>query len=198
MCRCARGLCPSTPGVLGSGPGSVVPVPHRLLRPHPPVSPARGDFAASPLIPHAFAVRERLGDPARPSLLSLPRCPSVPSTLRRWVRGPGPLCWDRDARLPRATSESPPTRPVSASNPRRGYVFRRCIVRVVLRPVSLPGPPDWLQRDGAPWASTPPSEAPCHPRFCRRPSPGTVGSQARGANGKSPLIGTFTRPVRGR
>ena len=47
----------------GSGPGSVVPVPHRLLRPHPPVSPARGDFAASPLIPHAFAVRERLGDP---------------------------------------------------------------------------------------------------------------------------------------
>jgi hypothetical protein len=136
--------------------------------------------------------------PARPSLLSLPRCPYVPSTLRRWVRGPVPLCWDRDARLPRATSESPPTRPVSASNPRRGYVFRRCIVRVMLRPVSLPGPPDWLQQDGAPWAPTPPSEAPCHPRFGRRPSPGAVGSQARGANGKSPLIGTFTRPVRGR
>ena len=62
-CRCARGPCPSTPGVLGSGPGYVVPVHHRLLRPHPPVSPARWDFAAWPLIPSAFAVRERLGDP---------------------------------------------------------------------------------------------------------------------------------------
>ena len=102
--------------------------------------------------------------PARPSLLSLPRFLYVPSTLRRWVRDALPLCWRRATRLPRATSASPPTRPVSASNPRRGYVVRRCIVRVLLRPVSLPGPPDWLQRDGAPWASTPPSEAPCHSR----------------------------------
>src|SRR6266849_7258559 len=55
--------CLSTPGVLGSGSGSVVPIPHRLLRPHPPVSQARGDFTALLLIRRAFAVRERLGDP---------------------------------------------------------------------------------------------------------------------------------------
>ena len=93
--------------------------------------------------------------PARPSLLSLARCPYVPSTLRRWVRGPVPLCGDRDARLPRATTESPPTRPVSASNPRRGMSFRRCIVRVMLRPACLPGPPDWLRREGGHLGSHP-------------------------------------------
>ena len=137
--------------------------------------------------------------PARPSLLSLQRCPYVPSTLRRRVRGPLPLSWRRDTRLPRATTESPPTTPISASNPRRGNVFRRCIVLVMLRPVCLPGPPDWLQRnDGATVAATPPSEVPCHPRFSRRPSLAAAGSQARGANGKSPLVGTCTRPVRDR
>jgi hypothetical protein len=117
--------------------------------------------------------------PARPSLLSLPRCQYVPSTLRRWVRGPLPSCGHRDTRLPRATSESPPTRPASASNTRRGNVFRRCIARVMLRPICLPGPPDWLQRNGAIDAPTPPSEVPCHPCFSRRPSLGAVGSQAR-------------------
>src|SRR3989442_2216667 len=35
----------------------------------------------------------------------------------------------------------------------------------------------------------------CHSRFRRRPSLGAVGSQTRGADGKSPLVGTFTRPV---
>ena len=136
--------------------------------------------------------------PARPSLLSLSPCPYVPSTLRRWVRGPLPLCGRRDTRLPRATTESPPTRPLSASNTRRGNVFRRCIVRVMLRPACLPGPPDWLRRNGARCAPTPPSEAPCHPRCSRRPSPAAAGSQARGANGKSPLVGTCTRPVHDR
>jgi len=134
--------------------------------------------------------------PARPSLLSLSRCPYVPSTLRRWVRGPVPLCWDRDARLPRAMSESPPTRARLCQQYLAGLSFRRCIVRVLLRPICLPGPPDWLRRNGARCAPTPPSEAPCHPRFSRRPSPGAVGSQARGANGESPLVGTCTRPVR--
>src|SRR5213594_3778599 len=56
-----RGL--PTPGVLGSGPSSVVSVHRRVLRAHPPVSPARGDFTALPLIRRAFAVRQRLGDP---------------------------------------------------------------------------------------------------------------------------------------
>ncbi len=55
--------CLSTPGVLGSGPSSVVSVHHSLLRPHPPVSQAHRDFTALRLILDAFAVRERLGDP---------------------------------------------------------------------------------------------------------------------------------------
>ena len=46
-----------------------------------------------------------------------------------------------------------------------GDVFRRCIVRVMLRPVVLPGPPDWLRRVATTSASTSPSEVPCHPRF---------------------------------
>ena len=71
-----------------------------------------GPAAYTPRLRCAGAPRR----PVRPSLLSLPRCPYVPSTLRRRVRGPLPLCGDRDARLPRATTESPPTEPVSASN----------------------------------------------------------------------------------
>ena len=61
--RCAQGLRRATPGVLGSRPSSVVSACHRLLRPHPPVSPAHQDFTAWPLIPGAFAVRARRGDP---------------------------------------------------------------------------------------------------------------------------------------
>jgi hypothetical protein len=82
--RCARGPCPSTPGVLGSGPGCVVPVHHRLLRPHPPVSPARGDFTAQPLMPRAFAVRERLGDPR--DLPYFP-CRAIPTCRRPYAGG---------------------------------------------------------------------------------------------------------------
>ena len=33
----------------------------------------------------------------------------------------------------------------SASNLRRSNLFRRCIVRFMLRPARLPGPPDWLR-----------------------------------------------------
>ena len=139
---------PLYPGVLGSGPSSVVPAHHRVLRPHPPVSPAHRDFAAQPLIRSAFAVRERLGDPQTfptfPIALSLRAVDPTPV-----VPGPVPLYWGRDTRLPRTTTESPPTTPVSASYPRRGYAFRRCIVRVMLRPVGLPGPPDWLRRNGS-------------------------------------------------
>jgi hypothetical protein len=151
-----------------------------------------GPAAYTPRLRCAGAPRR----PARPSLLSLPRCPYVPSTLRRWVRGPPPVvrapryqassCYDRVATHETRLCQQYPT----------GNVFRRCIVRVMLRPVCLPGPPGWLRRNGALCAPTPPSEAPCHPRFSRRPSLDAAGSQARGANGKSPLVGTCTRPVR--
>ena len=82
--REAHGL--STPGVLGSGAGYVVPLPHRLLRPHPPVSPARDDFTALPFIRRDFAVRERRGDPR-----DLPYfCTRAFHTCRRPYAG-GPL-----------------------------------------------------------------------------------------------------------
>jgi hypothetical protein len=43
--------------------GLFCPNPSSLIRPHPSHSQARSDFAAVRLIPSAFAVRERLGDP---------------------------------------------------------------------------------------------------------------------------------------
>jgi len=131
--------------------------------------------------------------PTRPSLLSLACCPPVPPTLPRWVRWPFPLSGRSGTRLPRITSESPPTSPSLPAIP-DGGPFRGCIVRVMLRPVRLPGPPGWLQR-GAGTPYTPPAEVPCHSRFWHWPSPGSAGSQARWANGKSPIVGTFTRQV---
>ncbi len=73
-----------TPGVLGSGPSSVVSVHLSLLRPHPPVSQARGDFTGSPLIRHAFAVRERQGDPR--DVPSFP-CRAFPPCRRPYAGG---------------------------------------------------------------------------------------------------------------
>jgi Crp-like helix-turn-helix protein len=43
--------------------------------------------------------------------------------------------------------------------------------------------------------STRPSEVPVHSRFSRATSPGRAGNEARWANGKSPIVGTCTRPV---
>jgi hypothetical protein len=67
---------PLTPGVLGSGPSSAVSVHRCLLRPHPSVSQARGDFTGWPFIRPAFAVRERRGDPR--DVPSFP-CRAVPA-----------------------------------------------------------------------------------------------------------------------
>ena len=61
--RCTGGSRPPTPGVLRSGPSSVVSVPPRY---YDPIRQSRRHAATSrllPLIRHAFAVRERLGDP---------------------------------------------------------------------------------------------------------------------------------------
>ena len=136
--------------------------------------------------------------PARPSLLSRPCCPCVPSTLRRWVRDALPLCRRRDTRLPRPISESPPTSTRLCQQYPTGLKIsalhrsRHAAARVFARS-------SWLATtrcDHVPRTS--PAEVPCHSRFRRRPSPGSAGSQARGANGKSPLVGTFTRPVHDR
>src|SRR5262245_60974848 len=106
-----EGRRPSTPGVLGSRPSCVVSRPHRLLRPHPPVPPARDDFAAAPFIRHAFAVRARLGDPR-----DLPYfcCLTVQTCRRPYTGGFERLsrcaCAPLDTRLPRFVPESPPTK----------------------------------------------------------------------------------------
>jgi hypothetical protein len=79
--RCSRGLRPSTPGVLGSGPSYVVSVHHCLLLPHPSVPQARCDF----VLPYTQRLR-CAGAPRRPaglSLLSLLCFPCMSPTLPR-------------------------------------------------------------------------------------------------------------------
>ena len=140
-----------TPGVLGSGPSSVVSVHPRVVRPHPPVSQARGDFTAVPLIRRAFAVRERLGDPR--DLPYFP-CRAVHACRRPYAGGSAAPSRCAGTAMPGFLVLSPsrhPRWPVSASNVRRGLNFRRCIVRVMLRPACLPSPPGWLRREAAPW-----------------------------------------------
>jgi hypothetical protein len=152
--RCARGGCLSTPGVLGSDASSAVSRHLCLLRPHRPVPRARDDFTAGPFIRRAFAVRERLGDPRDLPYFS---CRTVCACRRPYAGGSAAssrCLWRSNARLPRFTSESPPTTAVSASNTRRVTRFRRCNVRFMLRPVRLPSPPDWLRPDGV--TGTPP------------------------------------------
>ncbi len=146
--RCASDIRRSTPGVLGSGASCAVSRHPRLLRPHPSVSQARDDFAAVPFIRRAFAVRERLGDPR-----DLPyfRCCPVHTCHRPYAGGFEMLsryCTHRDTRLPRFRSESPPTRARLCQQYPTGVLFRRCIVRFMLRPACLPRPPDWLDTDG--------------------------------------------------
>ncbi len=150
--RCARrwasDIRRSTPGVLGSGASCAVSRHPRLRRPHPSVSQARDDFAAVPFIRRAFAVRERLGDPR-----DLPyfRCCPVHTCHRPYAGGFEMLsryCTHRDTRLPRFRSESPPTRARLCQQYPTGVLFRRCIVRFMLRPACLPRPPDWLDTDG--------------------------------------------------
>jgi len=110
------------------------------------------------------------------------------------VRRALPLYSHDDSRLPRPTKESPPTSP------------------------SLPAMPNGLNSFGAasfslcydlhvclalltgydemkPSALHTPSEVRCHSRFWRCPLPNNAGSQARWANGKFPIVGTFTRLV---
>ena len=128
--------------------------------------------------------------PARPSRLALACCPPVPLTLPRWVRWPLPLSTASDTRLPRMPSESPPTAPALPAL-LTGGPFRGCIVRVRLRPGRLPGPPGWLRRGVLPRLL----RSRVTPALGHGPSPDRAGSQARWANGKSPIVGTSTRLV---
>jgi hypothetical protein len=146
--RCACGSCRTTPGVLGSDASCAVSRPPCLLRPHPPVSQARDDFSAEPVIRRAFAVRERLGDPR-----DLPyfHCRAVHTCHRPYAGGSVTL--SRCSCASRCQASSVAKR-VATHDLRlcqlysTGRAFRRCIVRVRLRPACLPRPPDWLRADG--------------------------------------------------
>jgi hypothetical protein len=145
--------------------------PIRRSRRHAAMSRPSRLYATPSLSGSTSATRETF--PAFPVALSIravdptPVGPRPPPVVRA-PRYQASSCYDRVA-----THEARLCQPCLT-----GIVFRRCIVRVMLRPVCLPGPPGWLRRHGALCAPTPPSEAPCHPRFSRRPSPDAVGSQA--------------------
>lgn len=108
--RCVRGTSLSTPGVLGSGRSYVVSSPPRLLRPHPSVSQARGDFtiiaglyAAPSLCGHAEAAHETF--PTFTAVLSTRAVDPTPVGPNR-----PPVTRRPDARLPQLRRKSPPTK----------------------------------------------------------------------------------------
>ena len=133
--------------------------------------------------------------PAGPSLLLLPCCPDVPSTIRRWAPGAVPLLVRTP--VPGFLALSPsrhPHKPASASNIRRGVLHDAASFALCCGPSICP---DLLT------GSDPMTSRARHPAFCgllsfplsRGPLPCHVGNQAKWANGKSPIVGTFTRPV---
>ena len=184
--REAHGL--PTPGVLGSGPSSVVSVPHRYCD---PIRQSRRHAATSR--PTAYTPRLRCAGaprrPTRPSLLSLPRCPCAPSTLRRWVRGPLPLCRDRDARLPRLITESPPTTARLCQQYPTGFELsalhrsRHAAARMFAQPSGL------ATTRGSPMACIAPAEDRVTPAFdgVRRRAP--LGVRLKGRTGNLPSSG---------
>ena len=121
-CRCARGspLYPRGPWLRHEfcclAPSSLTPTPS--------ASPTgtrqlHGLAGYMPRLRCAGAPRR----PAGPSLLSLPCCPDVPSTIRRWVQGAVPLLVRTP--VPGFLALSPsrhPQEPASASNIRRGVL----------------------------------------------------------------------------
>jgi len=179
----------STPGALGSGSRSVVMSHRRLLRPHPSVSRARGDFAASGLYPasslcgHASATRETF--PTFTAVLSTRAIDPTPAGSRDLSH----CVTVRDARLPRSLSESPP----ASDRLCQQYLTALCIstlYRSLHATARVFAQPSWLAATR--WShvrSTGLSEDLCHSRFSRRSLPTGAGSQARWSNGKLPSSG---------
>ena len=116
---------PLTPGVLGSGPSSVVSVHRSVLRPHPPVSQARCPFTSPPRVSappsrcgSAEATRETF--PPFPGALSVRAADPTPV-------GPlvAPVVHGQRYQAPSNAERVATHRPASASNPRRGSLSRR-------------------------------------------------------------------------
>ena len=84
--------------------------------------------------------------PTRPSLLSLPCFPYMPSTLPRWLTVSSRCTYTAIPDFLELLASRLTTSPVSASNIRRDSPFRGCIVHFMVRPAGLPSPPGWLRR----------------------------------------------------
>jgi hypothetical protein len=97
-------------------------------------------YAAPSLCGHAEATHETF--PTFTAALSTRAVDHTPVGPRR-----PPVTRRRGARLPQLHIESPPTVVRLCQQSLTDEAFRRCIVRVMLRPVRLPCSPDWLRHD---------------------------------------------------
>ena len=146
--------------------GLFCPNPSSLNRPHPSHSQARSDFAALRLIPNAFAVRERLGDPrVVPNFrlvlftnMSLSMTPEI-----QWLHASSSFTIDASLRMDLKRSAFS-TLPQSASRGARfrGFPIRFCYNLLVCSPPSadlteLPRPTEtFTSRLPAGWSPFPP------------------------------------------
>jgi hypothetical protein len=193
-CRCSRGLplYPRGPWLRSElcclGPSSLTTTPSASLA---GTSRLHRSAAYTRCLRCAGAPRR----PTRPSLLSLPCFPRVPSTLRRWVPHaiPFPAGVTIPGFLDLSTSRHPqhPSLPAITDGACISTLHRslHATARAFAKPSRLAST-TWCHV-----LTTSPSEVPCHPRFWRLPSPGDDGGQARWPNGKSTIVGTFTRQV---
>jgi hypothetical protein len=142
-----------------------------------------------PLVRRAFAVRERRGDPR-----DLPdfRCGAFHTCRRPYAGGCEAPTRCVRAPLPGFLVLSPsrhPPRPSRPAIPDGVIRFRRCIVRVMLRPAGLSSPPDWLRRRTGPTPSTSTAEnrvTPAYHATCRHAA---LGVRPDGRTGNLPSLG---------
>jgi hypothetical protein len=163
--------------------------PIRQSRGHAVTSRQGRLYTAPSLCGHASATRETFPTfTAVPSTRAIDPTPAGSRDLSHCVTV-------RDARLPRTLSESPPASRRLCQPYLTDSAFRRCIVRITLRPVCLPRPPGWLPPAGVTCAPPGFLRTFVTPAFRTRRHRLGAGSQARWSNGKPPIVGTCTRQV---
>jgi len=136
--------------------------------------------------------------PTRPSLLSLPFSSRVPSTIRRWVRNAVPLLVR--VAMPGFldfTTSRHPRDPSLPAIPDGKWNFGAASFALCYGPRVCLALLTGYQIDGITCVPSIRSEDFVTPAFGNRSSPTGAGNQARWANGKSPIVGTCTRPVVG-
>jgi len=134
--------------------------------------------------------------PARPSLLSLTFCTCVPSTIRRWVRDAVPLLVR--VAMPGFldfTTSRHPRDPSLPAIPDGKWNFGAASFALCYGPLVCLALLTGYRADGITCVPSIRSQDFVTPAFGIRSSPTGAGSQARWANGKSPIVGTCTRPV---